>query len=220
MLVAAGPAVLEVADGTPVVLDTEHGWLDVDPPAPELAAARQAAAQRAAERAADLESAQQPCSTLDGVRIVVNANVGSVDEAAAGSPPGAEGCGLLRTEFLFLDRREPPSEDEQADQYSRIAAALGHRPVSVRTMDVGGDKPIAYLPMPREENPALGLRGVRASLWRPELLRTQLAAILRVGGSCRILLPMVNDLTTCAPCAPSPPRSHASRGSKAFRPSA
>ncbi len=106
MLVAAGPAVLEVADGTPVVLDTEHGWLDVDPPAPELAAARQAAAQRAAERAADLESAQQPCSTLDGVRIVVNANVGSVDEARAAVRNGAEGCGLLRTEFLFLERRE------------------------------------------------------------------------------------------------------------------
>ena len=194
MLVAAGAAVLEAAEGTAVVLDTEHGWLDVDPPAHDLAAARQAAVQRAAERAADLEAAQHPASTLDGVRIVVNANVGSVEEAAAALAAGAEGCGLLRTEFLFLERREPPSEDEQADQYARIAAALGGRPVSVRTMDVGGDKPIAYLPMPREENPALGLRGVRASLWRPELLRTQLAAILRAGGACRILLPMVNDL--------------------------
>lgn len=195
-LVAAGPGVLEIAEGTPVVLDAEHGWIDVDPPAAELAAAQRAALQRAAERAADLEAAHGSCSTLDGVRVTVNANVGSVDEAQAAVRSGAEGCGLLRTEFLFLDRREPPSEKEQTAEYGRIAAALEGKPLTVRTMDVGGDKPIAYLPMPREDNPALGLRGVRASLWRPELLRTQLSAILRVQphGQCRIMLPMVNDL--------------------------
>jgi len=196
MLVAAGPAILEVAEGTTVVLDTEHGWIDIDPPAPELAAARQAAGQRAAERAADLEAASAPALTLDGVRVVVNANLGSAEEALEALASGAEGCGLLRTEFLFLDRREPPSEAEQTAEYSRIAAALDGKPVSVRTMDVGGDKPIAYLPMPREENPALGMRGVRASLAEPALLRAQLAAILRVRpeGQCRVLLPMVNDL--------------------------
>jgi multiphosphoryl transfer protein len=196
MLVAAGPGVLEVADGTPVVLDAEHGWIDVDPPAAELGAAQRAAVQRAAEHAADLEAAQNPCSTHDGVRITVNANVGSVDEARAAVRAGAEGCGLLRTEFLFLDRREPPAETEQAAEYSRIAAALEGKPLTIRTMDIGGDKPIAYLPMPREDNPALGLRGVRASLWRPELLRVQLTAILRVQphGQCKIMLPMVNDL--------------------------
>ncbi|HSS27102.1 MAG TPA: phosphoenolpyruvate--protein phosphotransferase [Usitatibacter sp.] len=196
MLVAAGPAVLEVADGTTVVLDTEHGWIDIDPPAPELAAARQAAGQRAAERAADLEAAQRPALTLDGVRVVVNANLGTAEEAREALASGAEGCGLLRTEFLFLDRREPPSQSEQAAEYGRIAAALEGKPVSVRTMDVGGDKPIAYLPMPREENPALGMRGVRASLAEPALLRAQLAAILSVRpeSQCRVLLPMVNDL--------------------------
>jgi phosphoenolpyruvate-protein phosphotransferase len=196
MLVAAGPAVLEVADGTTVVLDTEHGWIDIDPPAPELAAARQAAGQRAAERAADLEAAQRPALTLDGVRVVVNANLGTAEEAREALASGAEGCGLLRTEFLFLDRREPPSESEQAAEYGRIAAALEGKPVCVRTMDVGGDKPIAYLPMPREENPALGMRGVRASLAEPRLLRAQVAAILHVRpeSQCRVLLPMVNDL--------------------------
>jgi len=196
MLVAAGPAILEVGEGTTVVLDTEHGWIDIDPPAPELAAARHAAGQRAAERVADLEAAQGPALTLDGVRITVNANLGTAEEAREALASGAEGCGLLRTEFLFLDRREPPSEAEQAAEYGRIAAALEGKPVAVRTMDVGGDKPIAYLPTPREENPALGMRGIRASLAEPGLLRAQLTAILRVRpqGQCRVLLPMVNDL--------------------------
>ena len=195
-LVAVGAGVLGVADGTPLVLDAEHGWVDIDPPPADLAAAQRAAVQRATERAADLEAAQNSCSTRDGVRITVNANVGSVDEARAAVRSGAEGCGLLRTEFLYLDRREAPTEDEQAAEYSRIASALEGKPLTIRTMDIGGDKPIAYLPMPREDNPALGLRGVRASLWRPELLRAQLTAILRVQphGQCKIMLPMVNDL--------------------------
>jgi multiphosphoryl transfer protein len=195
-LVAAGSAVLEIADGTVLVLDAEHGWLDIDPPAVEVAAMERAVAQRAAERSADLEAARSPARTRDGTAIVVKANLGSFAEARGAVEGGAEGCGLLRTEFLFLDRREPPSEDEQADEYQRIAASLEGRPLSIRTMDIGGDKPIAYLALPREENPALGMRGVRASLSRPELLRTQLRAILRVTppGQCRVLLPMVTDL--------------------------
>ena len=195
-LVAAGSAILDIPDGTPLVLDAEQGWLDVAPAGEDLASARRAAVQRAEERAADLEAASAPCATLDGVRIVVNANVGSVEEARAAVRNGADGCGLLRTEFLFLERRAAPDVAEQRAEYQRIAAALEGRPVSIRTLDIGGDKPIAYLPMPREDNPALGLRGVRTSLWRPDLLRAQLAAILAVEprGQCRILLPMVNDL--------------------------
>src|SRR5205085_724453 len=108
---------------------------------------------------------------------------------------GAGGCGLLRTEFLYLERREPPDEDEQAGEYQRIATALGGRPLNIRTMDIGGDKPIPYLPLPEEDNPALGLRGLRTSLAFPELLRTQLRAILRLRSpQVRILLPMVNEL--------------------------
>ena len=195
-LVAAGPAILDVAEGTPLILDAEHGWIDVDPPAAEIDAARRAALSRAEERAADLAAARHPSSTLDGVRVVVNANVGSLDEARAAVRNGAEGCGLLRTEFLFLERREAPGEVEQAAEYQRIVAALEGRTATIRTIDVGGDKPIAYLPMPREDNPALGLRGVRASLRHPELLKTQLKALMRVvpQGHCRIMLPMVNDL--------------------------
>ena len=196
LLVAAGDAVLGIAEGTPLGLDAEHGWLDVDPsPASRDELARKIE-QRAAEGAADLQAAAGPAATRDGVRITVNANLGSFDETDSAVAHGAEGCGLLRTEFLFLDRREPPPEDEQAREYQRIADGLGGRALAIRTMDVGGDKPIAYLPLGHEENPALGMRGIRASLEHPALLREQLRAILRVrpAGAVRILLPMVTDV--------------------------
>ena len=106
---------------------------------------------------------------------------------------GAEGCGLLRTEFLFLERDSPPDEDEQARQYQSIATRSTGRPLTVRTLDIGGDKPIPYLPMPAEANPALGLRGVRTSLWRPDLLRVQLRAILRVQPARSVPRPVADD---------------------------
>jgi phosphoenolpyruvate-protein kinase (PTS system EI component) len=126
----------------------------------------------------------------------VFANLGSVAEAEAAVAAGAEGCGLLRTEFLFIDRDSAPSEAEQLDVYQGIAAALSGRPLVLRLMDVGGDKPLNYLPLPHEDNPALGLRGVRTALRYPELLGTQLRAALRVkpAGVVRILLPMITDV--------------------------
>jgi len=195
MLVAGGAGVLEVAEGTQVVLDAEHGWLDVEPPPADLAAAKQAMDERNDERTADLAAAGRASVTRDGVAISVLANLGSLGDAHVAMQRGAGGCGLLRTEFLYMDRREPPDEDEQAAQYQKIAAALAGKPLSIRTMDVGGDKPIPYLPLPREDNPALGMRGLRASLWQPELLRSQVRAILRVqpAGQCKVLLPMVTD---------------------------
>jgi phosphocarrier protein FPr/phosphocarrier protein len=194
-LVAAGPAALQIATGTPLVLDAEGGWLYVDPPSMHIELARSQLAEKRARRAAEQLAAQRECRTADGTRIEVFANVGSEAEAHAAVRNGAEGSGLLRTEFLFLERTAPPEESEQLDQYQRIAHALEGRPLVIRTLDIGGDKPIPYLPLPREENPALGLRGVRTSLWRPDLLRIQLRAILRVrpAGQCRILLPMITD---------------------------
>ena len=195
-LVAAGPSVLDVADGTPAILDAEEGWIHIAPPAAQLDAARRTAEKRAADNAADLALAREPAVTRDGVAIAVKANAGSIADARSAMQHGADGCGLLRTEFLFLDRRSPPGEDEQAAEYERIALAFGGNPVNVRTLDIGGDKPIAYLPLPREENPALGLRGVRTSLAHPQLLRAQLRAIARAASKspCRILVPMVNEL--------------------------
>jgi phosphoenolpyruvate-protein phosphotransferase len=196
MLVAAGDTVLDIDEGTAVIVDAERGWIDVDPPPSERAAAEATASQRAAQSREDLAGALDPAVTTDGVRIIVKANLGTAEEARVAVAAGAEGCGLLRTEFLFLDRREPPGEDEQAAEYHRIARALDGRPLNVRTLDAAGDKPVAYLPMPREDNPALGLRGIRATRDRPDILRTQLRAVLRVSppGACRVLLPMVNDL--------------------------
>ncbi len=195
MLVAGGASVLDIAEGTQVVLDAEHGWLDVEPPPADLAAAKQAMDERNDERTADLAAAGRPSVTRDGVAISVLANLGSLADAHLAMQRGAGGCGLLRTEFLYMDRREPPDEDEQAAEYQRIAAALGGKTLSIRTMDVGGDKPIPYLTLPREDNPALGMRGLRSSLWQPELLRSQVRAILRVqpAGQCKVLLPMVTD---------------------------
>jgi phosphocarrier protein FPr/phosphocarrier protein len=109
---------------------------------------------------------------------------------------GAEGCGLLRTEFLFLERETAPDEGEQLRCYNQVARIMGSRPLIIRTLDIGGDKPIPYLPLPPEDNPALGLRGVRTSLWRPDLLVVQLRAMLRVqpAGVVRILVPMITDV--------------------------
>ena len=195
-LVGAGEAVLAIRDGTRVVLDAERGWLEVDPPAAQWAEAQRALEARRTEETADTQAAREPATTRDGVRIQVHANLGSSAEAAAAVARGADGCGLLRTEFLYLDRREAPAQEEQRYEYQAIADALAARCLTIRTMDIGGDKRLAFLPLPDEENPALGLRGVRASLEHPHLLRTQLAAILQVQppGACRILVPMVTDV--------------------------
>ena len=195
-LVAVGPRLLEVAAGTTVFLDAERGVLQLAPSADEHAAIASLLAERRRRDAADLAVAGEPCSTVDGVHVAVFANLGAVDEARIAVQRGAEGCGLLRTEFLFLQRQSPPDEDEQFEQYRAIRDLLAPRVLTIRTMDIGGDKPIPYLPMPAEENPALGLRGLRTSLAWPELLGTQLRAILRLRSpaTCRILLPMVTDL--------------------------
>ncbi len=195
-LVALGPGVLRLREGTELVLDAERGVLEVEPPPARLGAALATLAARRERLAAERAAAQRPCHLADGTRIEVFANVGSAAEAAAAVRDGAEGCGLLRTEFLFLERESPPDVTEQTPAYQAIADALGGRPLTIRTLDAGGDKPIAYLPQPAEENPALGLRGVRTSLANPQLLRAQLRAILgvRPGEQCRILLPMITEV--------------------------
>jgi phosphocarrier protein FPr/phosphocarrier protein len=132
----------------------------------------------------------------DGTRVPVYANVGSVADATRGVAFGAEGSGLVRTEFLFLERREAPSEAEQLAEYQAIADAFHGCPVVIRTLDVGGDKPIPYLKQSAEENPILGVRGVRVCQRHPELMRQQFRALLRVTptGVVRVMLPMIADL--------------------------
>ena len=196
-IVSAGERVLDVPEGSQVVLDADQGELRLETDASALHELRARMEARRNEASIAQRRAREECRTADGVRIEVFANLGAgADEAAQAMAQGAEGCGLLRTEFLFQERSVPPSEDEQAAQYQAIADALDGRPLIIRTFDIGGDKPVSYLPLPAEENPALGLRGVRAALWKPDLLRTQLAAILRVkpAGQCRIMVPMVSSV--------------------------
>jgi phosphocarrier protein FPr/phosphocarrier protein len=193
MLVSLGGQVDRIADGTMLVIDS--GQLAIDPGAAALDRLRGEATARATRRHAAAARAHEPAVTTDGARIEVFANLGSLADARAAAAEGAEGCGLLRTEFLFLDRAAPPGEDEQFEAYQAIADALGDRPLIVRTLDIGADKPAPYLPMAAEENPALGLRGIRLQLARTTLLDSQLRALLRVKAQVplRIMLPMVAD---------------------------
>lgn len=193
MLVALGPAVRRIADGSALILDVQAGELDTAPDAEALDKAEHRLAARRAARTDARRSAGEEARTADGIRVEVFANLGSVEDAARAVAEGAEGCGLLRSEFLFLGRERAPDEDEQAGIYAAIAAALGDRPLIVRTFDIGGDKPVPYLPMAAEENPALGMRGVRLNLLRPDLLDTQLRAVLRgvPARQRRIMVPMI-----------------------------
>src|SRR5882762_4623260 len=151
------------------------------------------AAQRHSERAA----ASEPAATTDGHRIEIAANIGTAEEALAAVAQGGEAVGLLRSELLFLDRDTAPDEREQAEVYRAVAAALGReRRLVIRTLDIGGDKPLPYLPLPPEENPFLGLRGIRVSLARPDLLRSQLRAILKAAAlsDIHVMFPMIATL--------------------------
>lgn len=196
MLVAVGTSVETIPDGRGIVLDAGEGWIDPEPDEAALASARSRVEAQRQVRAAQAAAAADECRMADGTRIEIFANLAAPEEAERAVASGAEGCGLLRTEFLFHDRAEAPSEDEQAAVYEAVARGLGGRPLIVRTLDAGGDKPLPYLPMPQEENPALGLRGVRLSLARPDLLATQLRAILRAAptGDIRIMVPMIVDI--------------------------
>ena len=196
MLVGAGPAVLDIAGGTTAILDADHGRLDSSPSPDRLKEVQALLSNRRARQAAEVRDAKELCFTVDGTRIEVFANLGSIEDAHAAVSAGAEGCGLLRTEFLFLDRDTPPDQEEQQRVYSEIASVLGNRPLIVRTLDIGADKNVPYVAMAREDNPALGLRGVRLSFARPDLLVTQLAAIVAAvpPEQCRIMVPMVTEV--------------------------
>ena len=189
--------VLAIDDGTLVILDGSRGVLQRKPSDAEVEAAQQRVASQAAKREEELAAASAPAVTSDGQHIEVVANVRNAQDAIDGVANGGEGVGLLRSEFLFDDRETAPNEDEQAAAYAAVAQALGpERPLIVRTLDVGGDKPLPYLPLPREDNPFLGLRGIRVSLDQPAMFRTQLRAILRTAPLSRlhIMFPMIATL--------------------------
>jgi phosphocarrier protein FPr len=192
------PRALDLPQGTPVILDGSKGTLRLRPAPQEMDRVQRRLERQAARRKADLEAALLPARTTDGRRVEVVANIGGVSDAQQALRLGGEGVGLLRSEFLFLGRGVAPSEDEQAGIYRAAAETLGPaRPLVIRTLDVGGDKPLPYLPIPREDNPFLGERGIRVGLDRPEILRVQLRAILRASGAGKIhvMFPMVATLS-------------------------
>jgi phosphoenolpyruvate-protein phosphotransferase len=189
------PRALDIPDGTLVILDGAKGTLRVNVTEDDVARIRRHQERLAARRAEELAHANEPAVTSDGHRVEVVANIGGLEDAQEAGNKGAEGVGLLRSEFVFLDRTKAPTEDEQAEIYTAIAKALTPgQPLVIRTLDVGGDKPLPYLPIAPEENPFLGERGIRIGLDRPEVLRTQVRAILRAadaGAKIHVMFPMI-----------------------------
>jgi phosphocarrier protein FPr len=191
-----GASVLELEDDTPAILDGDSGLLVLRPTLADLTAAREVQRDLEAQRLIEKRACYQPAITLDATRIEVVANVAAPHEAEAAVNAGGEGIGLMRTEFLFLQRDSAPSEDEQAEAYTTMTKALNGLPIIIRTLDIGGDKDVPYLSQPHEANPFLGERGIRLCLARPDLFRTQLRAIFRAAatGPVRIMYPMISTM--------------------------
>lgn len=183
--------------GTEIALDGSTGEVVLGLDAAAAARFDALAARAAEERARDLGEATDAAVTIDGVQIALMANIGNPDECQRVVALGAQGVGLFRTEFLFLERSEPPSEEEQVEAYRRVVEAFPGQPVTVRLLDIGGDKPIPYLPMDHEQNPMLGVRALRLAELHRGLFITQLRACLRAAtsGPIRVMAPMVADAT-------------------------
>jgi phosphocarrier protein FPr len=196
-LVGAGAGVLSLAPGTPLLLDGDRGMLRVAPDPATLARAQTERMARVARQKAADARCMEPAITRDGHAIEVFANQGDINGTPAAIAYGAEGIGLLRTEFLFMAHAHAPDLAAQEADYRKVMDALEGRPLVVRTLDVGGDKPLPYWPIPKEENPYLGLRGVRLTLQRPEIMETQLRALMRAADSrpLRIMFPMVGSVS-------------------------
>ena len=194
-LVGADKKILELKNGTEVVLDADRGELRLQPTESEKQHVRALQDENLKQRELALSHSDKPAVTKDGHHIEVAANIGSASDAKTAVQMGCDGVGLLRSEFLFLERSEPPSEEEQFQVYQEIANILDGRPLTIRTLDVGGDKPLLYLPIEKEENPFLGIRGIRVGFLRPEILREQLRAILRVKskGTVNVMFPMISQ---------------------------
>ncbi|MBM4429606.1 MAG: phosphoenolpyruvate--protein phosphotransferase [Chloroflexi bacterium] len=192
-VVGLGASVLAIRSGMTLALDGGLGLLEVEPSRETRNAYKARQKRWSATQAEALQYAQEPAITEDGRRVEVVANVGNVPSAQEAMRFGAEGVGLLRTEFLYLERSTLPDEDEQFGAYRDIAQALGQSPLIVRTLDVGGDKQLPYLDIGPEMNPFLGLRAIRLCLERPDIFQPQLRAILRVavGHNVKIMFPMV-----------------------------
>jgi phosphoenolpyruvate-protein phosphotransferase len=192
-VVALGKAVLEISDGIQLLVDGNRGEVVIDPDEETAQAFALRRQQSEKVAASALATAGEPAITLDRRRVEIAANIGSVEDAATALEYGAEGVGLLRTEFLYLDRQSAPTEEDHLAAYRAILQTMGTRPVIARTQDIGGDKTVPYLDLPHEANPFLGWRAIRISLDRPEVFAIQLRALWRAspGHDLRIMFPMI-----------------------------
>ena len=189
----SGAEIMKVSKGTTIILDGTHAEALIDPDDATIANYRQRIETANTIHNAAMKQAHEPAITKDGVRLEVVANIGNVEGARAAIENGAEGVGLLRTEFLYLERSSVPTEEEQYQAYKAILDVFGKLPVILRTLDVGGDKEIAYLDLAAESNSFLGQRALRLCLVRPDIFKPQLRAALRagVGNNLKIMFPMV-----------------------------
>ncbi|MCL7940320.1 phosphoenolpyruvate--protein phosphotransferase [Halomonas sp. ATCH28] len=211
-VVGGGRRVLTLADGVELILDGERGRVIPSPSTERREAAERRLVEHQRREAEAWKARFQEARTRDGHRVEVAANLGNTAHALDAVERGAEGVGLLRTEFLFMAHAQQPDLETQIGEYREALDALDGRPLVARTLDVGGDKPLPYWPVPQEDNPFLGLRGIRLALTRPEVLETQLRAMLMAaagdpaagdpvaapsgkGRPLRIMLPMVKDVS-------------------------
>ncbi|MGM9321797.1 phosphoenolpyruvate--protein phosphotransferase [Deinococcus aquaticus] len=196
-VVAAGTGLLDVPDGTPAILDGSAGRLYLNPSEADLQSARDRQGVLNAERDRARAARHEPGATRDGTPVEIAANINRAADAASALDAGAQGVGLMRTEFLFLERDSVPSEDEQEREYRAMAQAMQGRPLIIRTLDIGGDKEVPYLGLEREDNSFLGLRGIRLCFERPDLFMPQLRAIARVAKdhpNVHVMFPMISTL--------------------------
>lgn len=189
-------ATQEITTGMSLIVDGLDGLALVTPTATELAQFKHQAQEFAQKRATWQKLRWVPTVSQDGKHVVLAANVGTPDDSNGAVAVGAEAIGLFRTEFLYMNSDQLPSEDAQFAAYKKVVMAMHGKPVVIRTMDIGGDKPLTYLPLPKEMNPFLGYRAIRISLDRQEIFRTQLRALIRAAnyGEIRIMFPMIATL--------------------------
>ncbi|MBK0001521.1 phosphoenolpyruvate-protein phosphotransferase PtsI [Erwinia sp. S38] len=192
-IVGTGDVTSQIQNDDYVILDGVNNKVYVNPTADVIDELKAVAHQYTSEKNELAKLKDLPAITLDGHQVEVCANIGTVRDVAGAERNGAEGVGLYRTEFLFMDRESLPSEDEQFQAYKAVAEAVGAQAVIVRTMDIGGDKDLPYMNLPKEDNPFLGWRAIRIAMDRTEILHAQLRAILRASafGKLRIMFPMV-----------------------------
>ncbi|MEI2267269.1 phosphoenolpyruvate-protein phosphotransferase PtsI [Erwinia sp. CGal63] len=192
-IVGTGDVTTQVKNGDYLILDGVNNHIYVNPTPEQIEELKAIQNQYVTEKNDLAKLKDLPAITLDGHQVEVCANIGTVRDVAGAERNGAEGVGLYRTEFLFMDRDSLPSEEEQFQAYKAVAEAMGSQAVIVRTMDIGGDKDLPYMNLPKEDNPFLGWRAIRIAMDRPEILHAQLRAILRASafGKLRIMFPMV-----------------------------